>query len=145
MKKILSFLTLTLCLFLFSQEAKATHAAGGELIYELVPNTTNTYKFTFKFYRDCSGSAEPASFSLCYNNGCGLANQTVTMPKVVGLLPNGLPNGSPVSSGCPGFPTNCVGGQRPDIANGGTPLMLLCLHNVIFISFGWYFVAETME
>lgn len=113
MKKILSFLTLTLCFFLFSQEAKATHAAGGELIYELVPGTTNTYKFTFKFYRDCSGSAEPASFSLCYNNGCGLANQTVTMPKVVGLLPNGLPNGSPVSSGCPGFPTNCVGGSTP--------------------------------
>ena len=105
MKKILSFLTLVVGLLVFSQDAKATHAAGGELIYELVPGTTNTYKFTFKFYRDCSGSQEPASFSLCYNNNCGLGNQTITMPKVVGLLPNGLPNGSPVSSGCPGFPT----------------------------------------
>ncbi len=113
MKKVFLLFALFLSVMLISNESKATHAAGGELIYALVPGTTNTYKFTFKFYRDCSGATEPGTFTLCYNNNCGASNMQVTLPKVVGLLPNGLPNGSPVASGCPGYPTNCVGGSLP--------------------------------
>jgi gliding motility-associated-like protein len=113
MKNILSFLVLLFCMLAFRQDALASHAAGGELIYELVPGTTNTYKFTFKFYRDCSGTTEPASFTMCYNNNCGVTGQSVTLTKVIGNLPNGQPNGSPVTTGCPGYPTNCNGGTIP--------------------------------
>jgi len=114
MKKILSILVLFCSLAFVNYDAKASHAAGGELVYSLVPNTTNTYKFTFKFYRDCSGTTEPQTFQLCgsTSTACGVAF-TATLNKVLGNLPNGQPNGSPVTTGCPGFPTNCNGGTIP--------------------------------
>ncbi len=114
MKKIVT-IVLLLASFLFkSNELKASHAAGGELVYTLVNAATNTYKFTFKFYRDCSGTQEPATFQLCgsTSNACGTA-LTATLNKVIGNLPNGFPNGSPVTTGCPGYPTNCNGGTIP--------------------------------
>lgn len=108
---VLTFIALALS----SQKVSASHAAGGELIYSVVNAATNTYKFTFKFYRDCSGATEPTTFQLCgspFNAACA-APFTATLTKTVGLLPNGQPNGSPVSTGCPGFPTNCNGGSIP--------------------------------
>jgi hypothetical protein len=114
MKKIYTLLFFFGIYFGISQNLYATHAAGGELVYELVPNTTNQYKFTFKFYRDCSGVAEPNTFNMCYNNSCGVNNQSVTLSKLVGLLPNGKPNGSPIlTTGCYNGPTICEGGNLP--------------------------------
>lgn len=83
------------------------------MIYDLIPNTTNQYRFTFKFYRDCSGTAEPATFTMCYNNTCGVNNQSVTLSKMIGNLPNGQPNGSTVVTGCVNQPTICTGGALP--------------------------------
>jgi len=77
MKYLYTLLLILFLHFFASTNLYATHAAGGELIYELVPNTTNQYKFTFKFYRDCSGVVEPASFTMCYNNTCGVNNQSI--------------------------------------------------------------------
>ncbi len=84
----------------------ASHAAGGELLYEHVSG--NTYKFIFKFYRDCSGSNAPNSVRLCYMNTCNVTSpnsrtlQQVSGPVLVGgdcpdivsncTTPNGLPS-----------------------------------------------------
>ena len=96
MKKIVTIVLLFTSFLFKSNELKASHAAGGELVYTLVNAATNTYKFTFKFYRDCSGTQEPATFQLCgsTSNACGTA-LTATLNKVIGNLPNGFPNGSP--------------------------------------------------
>ena len=113
MKKIYYIIALCLGFLLSNEQVFATHAAGGELIYELVPGQTNQYRFTFKFYRDCSGTAEPATFQMCYNNSCGVNNQSITLTKMVGNLPNGQPNGGVVFVGCNPVPTICNGGVLP--------------------------------
>ncbi|MCC7030454.1 MAG: SprB repeat-containing protein, partial [Chitinophagaceae bacterium] len=111
MKKVCTIFIIIFLNVLSVQKLFATHAAGGELIYTLVPNTTNQYEFTFKFYRDCSGVAEPSTFTMCYNNTCGVTNQSVTLSKIIGNLPNGQPNGSPiVQVGCYNQATICQGG-----------------------------------
>ena len=109
MKKITLFICVLLSLFFTvfsSYKASATHAAGGEIIYEWVSDST--YRFYFKFYRDCSGTAsEPSTVSLCYDNTCNGQTGSVVLSKIV-TLPDGTANGSPVSLGCPGFPTKCT-------------------------------------
>ncbi len=112
-KKLYLFVLFLVAFLGNSESVFATHAAGGELIYDLIPNTTNQYRFTFKFYRDCSGTAEPATFTMCYNNTCGVNNQSVTLSKMIGNLPNGQPNGSTVVTGCVNQPTICTGGALP--------------------------------
>jgi gliding motility-associated-like protein len=94
---------------LISNELFATHASGAELLYEHVINTPpNQYKFTLKFYRDCTGSsaATPANsagatVTMCYNNSVApntILQATLTQA-VVGL---------PVGSGCANFQTQCT-------------------------------------
>ena len=46
---------------LWSGEARATHAVGGELTYSCVG--VNQYLVTLKFYRDCNGVSAPSSCS----------------------------------------------------------------------------------
>jgi gliding motility-associated-like protein len=112
MKKII-FVLATL-VFMAQQESKASHAAGGELLYKHVFGTVNDYKFTFKFYRDCTGISEPTAFGMCYSN-------TTLAPTVyfgatlnkVATLPNGNPNGSIVNTGCGTANTTCNGGSLP--------------------------------
>jgi gliding motility-associated-like protein len=117
MRKQLTFL-LAFCLFAigFSNKAFATHSAGGELIYNLVPGTTNQYKFIFKFYRNCTNpgggaaSNEPQTFDLCYTSPCGVGGpQTVIMPKIAGNIATSpaSPNGSILTNGCDNNNTSC--------------------------------------
>jgi hypothetical protein len=81
-----------------NQNIKASHAAGGELTYEWIGE--NSYRFTLKFYRDCTGGpAALDSFGMCYENTCNL-NKYKTFLKQVLVLPNGDPNGTPVKFGC---------------------------------------------
>src|SRR5690606_33207856 len=75
------------------QKAKASHAAGGELLYEWVSGST--YKLIFKFYRDCSGISEPSSQQICYRNTCNSFTGTVTLQRD----PN---SGAQVTVPCPG-------------------------------------------
>lgn len=82
----------------------ASHAAGAELIYEWVQDST--YRITFKFYRDCTGINSPTSVTLCYSNTCGSIPKTKILQPVA-FLPDGRVNGSSVSPGCSGFPTTC--------------------------------------
>lgn len=107
MAKIYLFVLLLIPGFLITQPVFATHSAGGELSYVLVPGTTNTYQFIFKFYRDCGAvgqftSTEPASFTLCYTSPCTGTIQSVQMPKIVGNIGTipPSPNGSVLNNGC---------------------------------------------
>jgi gliding motility-associated-like protein len=103
MKKIL-FILVFFTGFLANQEVKASHAAGGELTYVWLSGST--YRFTLKFYRDCSGIPQPASFYMCYRDGCSNTFYTQLLSQVVGNLPGGIPNGSAVNTGC-STPTVC--------------------------------------
>lgn len=70
-------------LFSWGQQARATHAMGGELTYRCLGN--NQWEVTLNFYRDCNGVAAPTNcnngleffvksascgigFSTCFNN-----------------------------------------------------------------------------
>lgn len=125
MKKIISILFLLICLFSFSWQAKATHASGGELIYELVPGQTNQYQFIFKFYRNCGdpnipgnqAATAPTSMPLCANNACALPAPSLPAMQLyvpVGqVLPNGNIQGAPISYGCPNTGNKCTDLNSP--------------------------------
>lgn len=87
-----------------SFEAKASHAAGGELLYEWVSDST--YRFYFKFYRDCSGVNRPFNATLCWQNPCASTSGSENMP-VMTLLPGGGANGQQVSTGCANQKSRC--------------------------------------
>ncbi|MCB0696178.1 MAG: hypothetical protein KDC07_02360, partial [Chitinophagaceae bacterium] len=90
--------------------SKASHAAGGEISYEWVSDST--YRVYFKFYRDCGGAAAPGSVPLCYFNSCNSYSNTVTMTKIT-KLPDSSSNGSPVSTGCASVGTRCTSSTSP--------------------------------
>lgn len=121
MRRIIHTILSMFLLLGVSFSSKATHTAGGELIYDLVPGTTNTYLFTFKFYRACAyqptpgggwstSSTEPASFTMCYYNTCTNSPLTVTLNKVVGNIGTNppVPNGSVMGNGCDSIVTTCT-------------------------------------
>lgn len=103
MKKLLF---LILFLLSFTNVTKASHAAGGELLYTWISDST--YKITLKFYRDCSGIPEPASMTCYCLNMCTAYCTQLTLNKVTSI-----PNGQEVSTGCPGYPSTCNGGTFP--------------------------------
>lgn len=74
MKKANTLILSLISIFVGFSPAKANFAAGGELIY--VHLSDSTYQFFFKLYRDCTGSAEPSTVPLCLFNSC--TNQTIT-------------------------------------------------------------------
>src|SRR5690606_3843966 len=85
--------------------SKATHVAGSELIYEW--QRDSTYRIYFKFFDDCAGRyAALDEFDLCYYNPCNGYSRSVKIRKM-SLLPGNIPNGTPVSTGCPGVATSC--------------------------------------
>jgi len=109
--KTLLFPVLLLCLLTAgAAQVRATHAAGGELLYEWVSDST--YRFYFKFYRDCSGIPEPDSERMCYFNSCNGQNGSIYLQKMI-VLPGGILNAAEVSPGCAGYYTACSGGTLP--------------------------------
>jgi gliding motility-associated-like protein len=112
-KKCTQFLAILLTLLCSFSDVKATHAAGAELVYTWVSGST--YRFTFKFYRDCAGAAsEPTTLYFCYYNSCGQSTPLSVLSNKPAFYPGtNIPNGTPVSLGCPGFPTFCAGGDIP--------------------------------
>ena len=96
---------LFLLFFFTTGKVKASHAAGGELLYEHVNG--NTYRVIFKFYRDCGGIKEQDSIFLCYHNSCDSFSDQAVLKKLV-MIPGNLPNGGEVSVGCPGYPASCL-------------------------------------
>lgn len=102
MKRLFIYAPLLLLTFLLSVspgKVKASHASGGEIVYEWISDST--YRFFFKFYRDCTGILEPTNQSLCFYNNCNSTSFTITMQKWTGSG-----NGSEVPVSCLG-PTKC--------------------------------------
>jgi hypothetical protein len=73
--------------------SKASHSAGGELLFKWISDST--YRFTMKFYRDCTGINEPDSFGVLCKNLCLNSCKRLTLNKIL-LLPNGDVNGTPI-------------------------------------------------
>ncbi len=105
--KFISTLIILLSLLGISNNpVKANHAAGGELIY--IHLGDSTYQFIFKFYRDCRGPAAPTEFDLCAFNTCTNQSFTVDLKQWQGPLPpDNRQQGSPVSPGCSNAKTQC--------------------------------------
>ena len=68
----------------FSYNSHATHAAGMDISYECISqgNTSDVYRVTLKFYRDCEGITAPGYGSnpllqLQYTSSCGSGSSTL--------------------------------------------------------------------
>ena len=109
MKKILLLsycIALTFCATMVVNDAKASHAAGAEIIYTHISDST--YQFFFKFYRDCSGINRPTTVTMCFYNTCTNTSYSKNMSLYTGQLPpDKRNNGSAVSAGCSQYKTNC--------------------------------------
>ena len=111
MKKFTPYLIVLIALLSFTpNKVKASHAAGAEIIYEWISDST--YRIYLHFYRDCSGIPEPTTMSLCVRNSCTAWDTTINMAKTL-ILPGGASNGTEVLLGCPTSPTYCEGGTLP--------------------------------
>ena len=105
MKRIIQFLTVAIGLFVFAQNAQASHVAGGDLQYQCIGQ--DSFLVTLNLFRDCSGIGAPTAVTLTFNSTCG---QNFTQ----GLtLQN--PGGTEVSQLCPTAINNstCNGGSLP--------------------------------
>ncbi|MBL7773360.1 MAG: T9SS type A sorting domain-containing protein [Chitinophagaceae bacterium] len=97
-----------LSLISFCKSSLATHIAGLEMSYSLVPGTTNSYIFLVRYYQDCgytgqtNPGAPPLSLSLCYKSSCATLIQSANLSKVIGIVPTNppSPNGSVLYNAC---------------------------------------------
>jgi len=104
MKKALLYSVILLVSILCAGgSASANSAAGGEIIYVHIADST--YQFFVKYYRDCSGSAEPDSMPLCMFNPCTNTTLSYKMAKWQGTLPPG--SGPIIGPACNTMKTNC--------------------------------------
>jgi gliding motility-associated-like protein len=137
MKKLL-FVFLSVLALASVREAKASHLAGGELIYDYVGS--NTWHFIFKFYRDCTGISEPASFTMCYRNTCTGTSSSISLAKWgAATLPSGDLNGNSVSTGCSNKTTcDSIGSNIPGFREwwyeGNVTLTTTCTDWVFWVS-----------
>jgi len=104
---LLSALMMFLWVTLVNHKVYASHAAGGEIIYEWISDST--YRIYWKFYRDCTGIQENNQETLCITNNCPSVPGTGSyiMNKWTGPLPGGYNNGQPVSAGCSQYKNTC--------------------------------------
>ncbi len=120
-RRLLLFLSFLMTMFFTQKEVTATHASGAEIVYEHLGG--RTYRFFFKFYRDCSlnpitgnpaTAQEPNTVDLCFYNSCTNTSYTKLMTKWTGALPPyGGQNGSLVTRGCSNALTDCESPSSP--------------------------------
>lgn len=103
-KHLFPYIFLFFIAFIISPSAKADHSAGGELTYEHI--TGSQYRFTLKFYRDCSGIAAGPIMYMCCVNTCDSTIIYASLKKMA-TLPNGKPNGRIIDNGCPAYANTC--------------------------------------
>lgn len=98
MKKLLLGLLLSIMALFFSNEVKASHAAGGEIYYEFVSANGNseTYKVFVFLYRDAAGIGMPVTVNVCASSSCGPSITTNFLQAPDPL--SGNPSGAPVSN-----------------------------------------------
>lgn len=98
MKKPLVIVLLLLACSLTSNVVKANYAAGGDLIY--IHISDSTYQVFLKLYRNCAGSAAPDSVQLCLADSCNKNTLSYKMPKWTGSTGSWAPP-------CPNTQTTC--------------------------------------
>lgn len=134
MKKALLIFISMIAMAISANRAKANYAAGGELIYIHIADST--YQFFFKLYKDCSGNAEPDTIPLCFFNPCMNVSFSVPMPKSVNQ-----PGPPPISTGC-SIKTTCdspgalIGGYKEYWYTVITTMPARCSAWRIFVSPG---------
>lgn len=101
-KKLLTFILLCISALL-PGIVKANHAAGGELIYQHVSDST--YRIIFKFYRDCTGPTAPVVQPLCITDMVTGITITDNFDTVAEYGPSKRVQ---VSAGCSEYPTVCA-------------------------------------
>ncbi|MEZ5016609.1 MAG: T9SS type A sorting domain-containing protein [Flavipsychrobacter sp.] len=82
------------------QKSSAAGAAGGEIIYEWLGDST--YRFFFALDQACGNGAEPTTIPLCFYNTCTNSRFTRTMTKYTGTPPS-----TASTNRCPNVTTNC--------------------------------------
>lgn len=104
--KPINFLFAIVTACIFSPWIAKGSVVGGELTYVCLSDST--YRFFFTVYNSCDGSLANSAYDLCVYNSCNPSNNyTIPMSKWTGTLLNGQPNGTPLTSACPGNPTKC--------------------------------------
>lgn len=98
------FLTISF-LFLFIEDSKATHVAGGYIQFECT-GTPGQYTIRLYLYRDCSGINLGGNYPVSLSNTCGLGNfnanlALVSSEEVSQICPQQIDN------------TECSGGNLP--------------------------------
>lgn len=97
--------------------AQASHAMGADISYECIDPVTRTYKVVLRFYRDCSGIAEPSNVIVNVGSASCGQNLQVTLTKEA-CAPN--PGGgapcevSPLCASSIGQ-SSCNGGSLPGV------------------------------
>ncbi len=109
MNRLLHFFVILFCgalTFVFTQQLKASHAAGADISY--ICNGGNSYTFSLSFYRDCDGISAPTSETLTITSASCGQTLTVSMTQV---------SSQEVSPLCPAQIGNstCNGGSLPGI------------------------------
>ena len=103
MKSLILFISL-----FFVGYTYATHAVGGQITYEPVFGTPNTYALTLTVYRDCGGANLANAQTIMIDNDCSLTNPSLVVvntmiEEISQVCPSDLPN------------TECNGGTIPGI------------------------------
>ena len=96
MKKFNFFLIVFLSFF--TKQTYATHALGGDLMYEQI--APNQYLITLRIYRDCNGIALNNSATIKWTGSCGTGSASATRISNIDITPL-----------CPNLPTACAGGS----------------------------------
>jgi gliding motility-associated-like protein len=98
-------LIVLLQLFVVPKAAAAGPAAGGEILYQYINDTT--YRFYFRYQRACSDIPEPDKVSLCFRNTCTFTWSTAIMDRAA-FTPWNTPNGQEVLRSCATNPNICT-------------------------------------
>jgi gliding motility-associated-like protein len=103
-KKIISFLCISLVLLLVPSQLRASHLAGGEITYVCLGS--NQYQINLNLYWDCTGGFDPGpSQTINIVSSCGgSAFLTVNQTN---------PGGTDISQTCAGVISSCSGGTFP--------------------------------
>ncbi|MCB9256855.1 MAG: hypothetical protein H6579_06985 [Chitinophagales bacterium] len=91
-------LSLLVFFLVSSQKTYATHALGGDIMYEVIG--PNQYEVTLRVYRDCNGINLGNSATITWTGSCGSGNATATRISNLDITPI-----------CPSLPTACAGGS----------------------------------
>ena len=101
MKYFFNFLIYSLIYMLPAKDLYATHAAGMDITFECVArnSTSDFYKITVSFYRDCNGSPAPGFLDMDYSCGNNLVfNETLLLAAgPTYITPTCTQSGSPCS------------------------------------------------